>query len=141
MTPLLIFFFGISPTTRDRHQDFYAAVTKTVGGWRHLRMKTVNMDLVKWLALGSVPSAVGGVVLVSWLQTRIGGLRLRRLNRSAHDTNADALKHLIEASREFAIAIPSQQATVKKSTASMPFACIWRNSRHDGPERLGAGPM
>lgn len=79
MTPLLILIFGISPTTAIGTDIFYAAVTKTVGGWRHLRLKTVNMDLVKWLALGSVPSAVGGVALVSWLQTRIGEARLEEL--------------------------------------------------------------
>ncbi|HEX6782178.1 MAG TPA: sulfite exporter TauE/SafE family protein [Solirubrobacterales bacterium] len=79
MTPLLILIFGISPTTAIGTDIFYAAVTKTVGGWRHLRMKTVNMDLVKWLAIGSVPSAVGGVVLVSWLQTKIGEARLEEL--------------------------------------------------------------
>jgi len=79
MTPLLILIFGISPTTAIGTDIFYAAVTKTVGGWRHLKMKTVNMDLVKWLAIGSVPSAVGGVALVSWLQTRIGEARLEEL--------------------------------------------------------------
>jgi hypothetical protein len=79
MTPLLILIFGISPTTAIGTDIFYAAVTKTVGGWRHLKLKTVNMDLVKWLALGSVPSAVGGVFLVSWLQTQIGEARLEEL--------------------------------------------------------------
>jgi uncharacterized membrane protein YfcA len=79
MTPLLILIFGISPTTAIGTDIFYAAVTKTVGGWRHLRMKTVNMDLVKWLAIGSVPSAVGGVLLVSWLQTKVGEARLEEL--------------------------------------------------------------
>jgi uncharacterized protein len=79
MTPLLILIFGISPTTAIGTDIFYAAVTKTVGGWRHLKMKTVNMDLVKWLALGSVPSAVGGVILVSWLQTKVGEARLEEL--------------------------------------------------------------
>ena len=79
MTPLLILIFGISPTTAIGTDIFYAAVTKTVGGWRHLKMKTVNMDLVKWLALGSVPSAVGGVALVSWMQTQIGEARLEEL--------------------------------------------------------------
>lgn len=79
MTPLLILIFGISPTTAIGTDIFYAAVTKTVGGWRHLRMKTVNMDLVKWLAIGSVPSAVAGVALVSWLQTQVGEDRLDEL--------------------------------------------------------------
>jgi len=79
MTPLLILVFGVQPTTAIGTDIFYAAVTKTVGGWRHLRMQTVNMDLVKWLALGSVPAAVGGVVIVSALENRIGADRLDSL--------------------------------------------------------------
>jgi len=79
MTPLLILFFGIQPTTAIGTDIFYAAVTKTVGGWRHLRMKTVNMELVKWLALGSVPAAVGGVAIVSVLEKHVGEARLDSL--------------------------------------------------------------
>jgi uncharacterized membrane protein YfcA len=79
MTPLLILIFGIQPTTAIGTDIFYSAVTKTVGGWRHLRMKTVNMELVKWLALGSVPAAVGGVAVVSVLQDQIGEARLDSL--------------------------------------------------------------
>jgi uncharacterized membrane protein YfcA len=79
MTPLLILIFGIQPTTAIGTDIFYSAVTKTVGGWRHLRMKTVNMELVKWLALGSVPAAVGGVAVVSVIQDHIGEARLDSL--------------------------------------------------------------
>jgi len=79
MTPLLILIFGIQPTTAIGTDIFYSAVTKTVGGWRHLKMKTVNMELVRWLATGSVPAAVAGVALVSWLQTQVGEDRLDEL--------------------------------------------------------------
>ncbi|HEX6687799.1 MAG TPA: sulfite exporter TauE/SafE family protein [Solirubrobacterales bacterium] len=79
MTPLLILIFGIQPTTAIGTDIFYSAVTKTVGGWRHLRMKTVNMELVKWLALGSVPAAVSGVAIVSVLEKHIGEDRLDSL--------------------------------------------------------------
>jgi uncharacterized membrane protein YfcA len=79
MTPLLILIFGIQPTTAIGTDIFYSAITKTVGGWRHLRMKTVNLDLVKWLALGSVPAAVTGVALVSVVQAQIGEARLDSL--------------------------------------------------------------
>jgi uncharacterized membrane protein YfcA len=79
MTPLLILIFGIQPTTAIGTDIFYSAVTKTVGGWRHFRMKTVNMELVKWLAIGSVPSAVIGVAIVSVLADRIGEDRLDAL--------------------------------------------------------------
>jgi uncharacterized membrane protein YfcA len=79
MTPLLILIFGIQPTTAIGTDIFYSAVTKTVGGWRHLRMKTVNMELVKWLALGSVPAAIGGVALVSVIENHVGEDRLDSL--------------------------------------------------------------
>jgi uncharacterized membrane protein YfcA len=79
MTPLLILIFGIQPTTAIGTDIFYSAVTKTVGGWRHFRMKTVNMELVKWLSFGSVPAAVLGVALVSVLQDHIGEDRLDSL--------------------------------------------------------------
>jgi uncharacterized membrane protein YfcA len=79
MTPLLILIFGIQPTTAIGTDIFYSAVTKTVGGWRHFRMKTVNMDLVKWLALGSVPAAIAGVAIVSLLERHIGEDRLDSL--------------------------------------------------------------
>ena len=79
MTPLLILIFGIQPTTAIGTDIFYSAITKTVGGWRHFRMKTVNMELVKWLALGSVPAAVLGVAVVSVLETHVGADRLDSL--------------------------------------------------------------
>jgi hypothetical protein len=79
MTPMLILIFGIQPTTAIGTDIFYSAITKTVGGWRHLRMRTVNMDLVKWLALGSVPAAVSGVALISLLERNVGAERLDSL--------------------------------------------------------------
>src|SRR3954452_19232405 len=72
MTPLLILVFGIQPTTAIGTDIFYSAVTKTVGGWRHLRMKTVNLGLTFWLAVGSVPAAIAGVWAISILETKVG---------------------------------------------------------------------
>ncbi len=79
MTPLLILLFGVSPTTAIGTDILYAAITKTVGGWRHLKMKTVNLGLVFWLAAGSVPAAVFGVQLVSILQDSLGEEKLDSL--------------------------------------------------------------
>ncbi len=79
MTPLLILIFGIQPTTAIGTDIFYSAITKTVGSWRHLKMKTVNMELVRWMALGSVPAAVLGVAIVSVLERHIGEARLDSL--------------------------------------------------------------
>jgi uncharacterized membrane protein YfcA len=76
MTPLLIFLFGVKPVTAIGTDIFYAAVTKTVGGWRHLKMGTVNIRLAYWLAAGSVPAAVAGVWAISVLQSKIGEEKL-----------------------------------------------------------------
>src|SRR3982751_6169116 len=64
MTPMLILVFGIQPVTAIGTDIFYSAITKTVGGWRHLKMHTAKLDLVLWMAIGSVPAAVGGVFLI-----------------------------------------------------------------------------
>ena len=72
MTPLLILVFGIKPVTAIGTVIFYAAVTKTAGGWRHLKLKTVNIPLTWWMAVGSVPSAIAGVWALDVLQDRLG---------------------------------------------------------------------
>lgn len=79
MTPLLILVLGVQPTTAIGTDIFYSAITKTVGAWRHLRMKRVNMELVRWLAMGSVPAAVGGVALISVLERHIDAAKLDSL--------------------------------------------------------------
>jgi uncharacterized membrane protein YfcA len=72
MTPLLILVFGVKPTVAIGTDLAYAAVTKTVGGWRHLRSGTVDTGLSLWLAVGSVPGALGGVVLLRALERAFG---------------------------------------------------------------------
>ena len=72
MTPLLILVFGTSPVTAVGSDITYAAVTKSVGGWRHLRLRTVNLGLSFWLAVGSVPAAIAGVWVIEWLHDRYG---------------------------------------------------------------------
>jgi uncharacterized protein len=72
MTPLLILVFGTAPVTAVGSDITYAAVTKTVGGWRHLQLKTVNLGLTFWLAIGSVPAAIAGVWVIEWLHGRYG---------------------------------------------------------------------
>jgi uncharacterized protein len=72
MTPLLILFIGTAPVTAVGSDITYAAITKTVGGWRHLRMKTVNLGLSFWLACGSVPAAIAGVWVIEFLHRKYG---------------------------------------------------------------------
>jgi uncharacterized protein len=72
MTPLLILVFGIKPVTAIGTDIFYAAITKMVGAWRHFKLGTVKLDLVFWMALGSVPAAVAGVWVIELLQNTYG---------------------------------------------------------------------
>ena len=65
MTPLLVLVIGTKPIVAVGTDIAYGALTKTLGGWRHWRSGTVDMGISKWLAFGSVPGSVGGVVLVS----------------------------------------------------------------------------
>jgi uncharacterized membrane protein YfcA len=67
MTPLLILVLGTKPAVAIGTDLAYAAITKTVGGWRHLRKGTVSLGVSGWLAVGSVPGAIGGVGLLHWL--------------------------------------------------------------------------
>jgi uncharacterized membrane protein YfcA len=63
---------GTKPVVAIGTDLVYAAITKTVGGWRHLRKGTVSLSVSAWLAVGSVPGALGGVVLLHWLHRKIG---------------------------------------------------------------------
>src|SRR3954462_1953053 len=67
MTPLLILLFGIKPVVAVGTDLAYAAITKTAGGFLHFRKGTVQTSLALWLALGSCPGAVAGVVLLDRL--------------------------------------------------------------------------
>jgi uncharacterized membrane protein YfcA len=72
MTPLLILVIGVNPAVAIGTDLAYAAVTKTVGGWRHLLAKTVDLRLCLWLAYGSLPGAVVGVWLLHELERSLG---------------------------------------------------------------------
>jgi uncharacterized membrane protein YfcA len=67
MTPLLLIFIGTQPHVAVGTDIAYGALTKTVGGWQHLRNGTVDLGVSLWLAIGSVPGSIGGVILVEAL--------------------------------------------------------------------------
>jgi hypothetical protein len=72
MTPLLILVFGVKPVVAVGTDLSYAAVTKTVGGWRHWRSGTVDGRLAFWLAVGSCPAALVGVYVLNLLRDAYG---------------------------------------------------------------------
>jgi uncharacterized protein len=72
MTPLLILVFGINPLTAVGTDLAYGAVTKTVGAYKHWRQSTVDFNLSSWMAVGSVPAAIGGVYVLDLLERAAG---------------------------------------------------------------------
>ena len=73
MTPLLVLFIGTPPITAVGTDLAYGAVTKTVGGFKHWRQGTIDFPISTWMAVGSVPAAIGGTFAISALQKQLGG--------------------------------------------------------------------
>jgi uncharacterized membrane protein YfcA len=76
MTPVLVFFFGVQPLAAVSSDIVASLFMKPVGGLVHFRSGTVHLGLVRWLCLGSVPGALGGVLL---LRTFGDGQRLQQI--------------------------------------------------------------
>ncbi|WP_313404156.1 sulfite exporter TauE/SafE family protein [Aeromicrobium sp.] len=64
MTPMLVFFFNVPPLTAVSSDLVASAVMKPVGAGVHLKRGTVNLKLVGWLCVGSVPAAFCGVLIL-----------------------------------------------------------------------------
>jgi uncharacterized membrane protein YfcA len=64
MTPMLILIFGVKPATAISSDLVAAVVMRPVGALVHLHKGTVNLRLVGWMVLGSVPMAFLGVYLL-----------------------------------------------------------------------------
>ena len=64
MTPMLILLFGVTPSTAISSDLVAAVVMRPIGAAVHLRAGTVNLRLVRWMVLGSVPCAFLGAYLL-----------------------------------------------------------------------------
>ena len=64
MTPMLILLFGVKPSTAISSDLVAAVVMRPFGAAVHLRKGTVNLRLVGWMVLGSVPMAFLGAYLL-----------------------------------------------------------------------------
>jgi uncharacterized membrane protein YfcA len=64
MTPMLILLFGIRPSTAISSDLVAAVLMRPFGAAVHLRNRTVNLTLVGWMVLGSVPMAFLGAYLL-----------------------------------------------------------------------------
>jgi uncharacterized membrane protein YfcA len=72
MTPILVFLFGIPPSTAIGTDIAHGAVFKTVGAVQHRRMGNVRARLAGWMLIGSIPASLAGVWLNEYLTDRYG---------------------------------------------------------------------
>jgi len=64
MTPMLIFVFRVDPLVAVSSDVVASLFMKPAGAVVHLRRRTVNLRLVLWLCVGSVPAAFSGALLI-----------------------------------------------------------------------------
>ena len=68
ITPMLIVVFGVPASVAVSSDVVAATLMKVVGGIKHWRQQTVDRQVVRWLATGSVPGALGGVAILHRIQ-------------------------------------------------------------------------
>jgi len=64
MTPMLILLFSVKPSTAISSDLVAAVVMRPFGAAVHLHKRTVNLRLVGWMVMGSVPMAFVGAYLL-----------------------------------------------------------------------------
>jgi uncharacterized protein len=64
LTPLLVLVFHVPPLAAISSDLVTSLVMKPVGAAVHLRRRTVQTGLLKWLALGAVPAGFTGAALI-----------------------------------------------------------------------------
>ena len=93
MTPVLVLLFGIHPATAVGTDLLYAAATKAVGTVVHRRANSVNWQIVRRLAAGSVPATVVTFLIMNaaGVQSSKGGLLVVLLGAVLLATSASLL--------------------------------------------------
>jgi uncharacterized membrane protein YfcA len=71
MTPLLI-ALGLPAPKAVGTDLIYSAVTKSLGTVSHARRQHVDWKVALWLAAGSVPASIAGVLTISVLKNQMG---------------------------------------------------------------------
>src|SRR5437763_16605855 len=80
MTPALVLLFKVEPKVAVASDLVNSLIMKPIGGAVHVRRGTIQWPLVRWMVVGSVPSAFSGAFLLNQLgdskpvQTRLKGL-------------------------------------------------------------------
>src|SRR5918998_1624061 len=69
MTPLLVLGIGMPATAAVGTDLAYSSITKLAGTWQHWRQGTVDMRVVRALAVGSIPATLVAVATLFLLQS------------------------------------------------------------------------
>jgi uncharacterized membrane protein YfcA len=72
LAPIMILVLKVPPVWAVGTDNAYSAVTKALGSIVHFRQKSVNIKIALWLACGSVPATIAGVLTVQYLHRRLG---------------------------------------------------------------------
>ncbi|ODG96725.1 hypothetical protein A4S05_17105 [Nostoc sp. KVJ20] len=68
ITPMLIFVFQVPPSIAVSSDVVAATLMKIVGSIKHWEQKTLDTEVVKWLAFGSVPGSLFGVGILHFIK-------------------------------------------------------------------------
>lgn len=68
ITPMLIFVFQVPPSIAVSSDVVAATLMKVVGSAKHWQQKTLDVEVVKWLAFGSVPGSLCGVGILHFIR-------------------------------------------------------------------------
>jgi uncharacterized protein len=69
MTPLLVLGLGMPATAAVGTDLAYSSITKLAGTWQHWRQGTVDMRVVRALAIGSIPATLVAVATLFFLHS------------------------------------------------------------------------
>ncbi|MFA6180250.1 MAG: sulfite exporter TauE/SafE family protein [Candidatus Methylopumilus sp.] len=64
MTPILLLFFHIKPAVAVGTDLLYASITKSAGILAHGKLGNIDWNIVKLLALGSVPASIATILFL-----------------------------------------------------------------------------
>ncbi len=83
ITRMLIFVFQVPPSIAVSSDLIAATLMKVLGSFKHWKQETLDLEVVKWLALGSVPGSLTGVGILHLLKQsealNLDGILLRSL--------------------------------------------------------------
>lgn len=70
ITPMLIFIFQVPPSIAVSSDVVAATLMKVIGSAKHWEQKTLDTEVVKWFAFGSVPGSFLGVSILHLIRVK-----------------------------------------------------------------------